>query len=313
VLSVQADEPDVYHQAAAAGTAIFDWPWQFTMQWLQSADVFFDIGANIGTVAIPAAMRCRKVCGFELLGDNVEHLRSAARANELKNIRIIHAAVSDVVGMTGTAGRSAWGVVDANNTRDIPQITVDDFVAAQTDSIPNLVKIDVEGSERRVLLGMQNLMATQRPDIVMEANALTCGSNGYSYHQLLNTLESGGYSIYRLFKRRLIPYHGQDTQELIVCDYFATMRTVHEIRERSFNVNSIQEDELAANLRTEAERSPIQRDYTVAVWDELPPSIQQKSALATMVASRRRQGRDDVLRSLLVGARRAQHLRSIAQ
>jgi FkbM family methyltransferase len=312
LLSVQVDDPDVYHQAAGAGTTVFDWPWQFTMQWLQSTDIFYDIGANIGTVAIPASMRSKKVYAFELLRENVDHLRAAALANKLDNIHIMHAAVSDSVGMTGATGSSAWAAVDASRTRDIVQITVDDFIGVSTDTIPNLVKIDVEGIEKNVLLGMQDLMATKKPDIVIESNAYTCGSNGYSYHELLGIMRSRGYSIYRLFNGRLVPRDSNDLQEVIVCDYFATTKSTPEIRARSFDIGFMDEDELAANLKNEAERSPIQRDYTVAIWDELPPSVQQKSGLTPMVESRRREGQDVVLDTLAVGASRAPPLGSVA-
>src|SRR5205807_10004767 len=58
---------------------------------------------------------------------------------------------------------------------------------------------------------------------LIEANAFTCGNNGYSYRELLVVLQAAGYAIYRLINGRLAPV-GADfpVQEIVLADYLAT-------------------------------------------------------------------------------------------
>ena len=63
-LSVDQDSADSWH-AAVSANALNGPNWEFLMAFLKPGDVFFDLGANIGTMSIPAAVAGARVTAFE--------------------------------------------------------------------------------------------------------------------------------------------------------------------------------------------------------------------------------------------------------
>ncbi|MEI6880115.1 MAG: FkbM family methyltransferase [Bacteroidota bacterium] len=72
------------------------------------------------------------------------------------------------------------------------QITLDHFVTTENLSNINLIKIDVDGSEMQVLMGMQQALAQFNPMVIIETSNFAVitwmSQQGYSYYQI-NGLE----------------------------------------------------------------------------------------------------------------------------
>ena len=64
------------------------------------------------------------------------------------------------------------GLTETMRTIDVPATTLDDFYASRKDEIAgrplSFVKIDVEGAEADVLAGAENLIRTERPNLIIE-------------------------------------------------------------------------------------------------------------------------------------------------
>ena len=129
------------------------------------ADIFFDIGANIGfyTVILVKSGVINKVVAFEPDARNVECLKTNASLNGLSDqIEVHQLAVSSQSGnvnfQPGPKNSTGQSKItdDAVDTIDIPATTLDDFLTLAGRNIG--VKIDVEGHELDVLKGMRRAL-----------------------------------------------------------------------------------------------------------------------------------------------------------
>jgi FkbM family methyltransferase len=149
--------------------------------------VVYDIGANVGTMALGAAQlvgNLGMVIAFDGDPENIERLREHSTRNGLEDrLRVVHAAVwsrtgTDGIGFRRGAPSRSQGGVEADGNRpvlgsgeviNVPAVTLDDFVAAG-EPPPQLLKIDVEGGEYEVLRGANTLFARERPLLIAEVH-----------------------------------------------------------------------------------------------------------------------------------------------
>lgn len=142
---------------------------------LPADSVFLDVGANIGATALPMAVQrpdCR-VIAFEAVPSNADCLRGNLRANDIANVKVVEAAVSDTPGTIVMTDHGPWSYAathDAQelNTVQCRSIVLDDYA----DPAVRFIKIDVEGYEPNVLAGASRLLQA-RPLVAMEFNAWT--------------------------------------------------------------------------------------------------------------------------------------------
>jgi FkbM family methyltransferase len=124
---------------------------------LNPGDVAFDIGANVGiyTLLFGAAVGpTGHVVAFEPWPRNLLYLRQHLALNDVANASVLGAAVCRKTGRVMLAGGEHPATVRVLSDGDIEvdSIRLDDFVEA-TKIEPDLIKIDVEGSEVDVLNG----------------------------------------------------------------------------------------------------------------------------------------------------------------
>jgi FkbM family methyltransferase len=142
-----------------------------------------DVGANVGifTISLAEAVGSSgRVMAFEPLPANVKRLQANVDLNKLGNVNIYVLALGDSEGeitlhlSDDPAFPSTTEVVQNRGTDEVLAVPV-----ARLDRIwkeagfPAVaaVKIDVEGGELAVLKGSEELLATCRPVLLMEANA----------------------------------------------------------------------------------------------------------------------------------------------
>lgn len=155
---------------------------------LRPGDMVLDIGANIGVITIPCAHLVGphgRVFAFEPDHINCKALRRNLELNELSNVQLVEKAVSSSEGVavltlsaTNPGGHSLLPVPSdsplypdrsEHATVEVPTVTVDAFLAAQSPGPVAFAKIDVEGWEVAVLEGMRDcLRANAGIRVVME-------------------------------------------------------------------------------------------------------------------------------------------------
>jgi FkbM family methyltransferase len=160
------------------------------------AAVLFDIGADAGYFSRVAAAYKGNVRAhaFEMRPEKVSQMREIVSSDAFGDrIAIHHAAVSNVERPPSPVWfarslvfeqppareeyREAWWrklkfLLRGDKTRglshaEMPVMTIDGF-AAHTKSWPDIIKIDVEGYEGRVLEGGSKTFATRRPFVLLE-------------------------------------------------------------------------------------------------------------------------------------------------
>ena len=148
---------------------------------LRPGHTFIDVGANIGYFTLLAAALVGepgRVIAFEPNPQNCELLRRSIAANAFGNITLHQNAVAeteaeflfDTVGYSSNGrllpGREAGQPPGRAGQYPVQAVTLDHALSdlAQID----VIKIDAEGSEPRVLAGMATILARHRPIILTE-------------------------------------------------------------------------------------------------------------------------------------------------
>lgn len=158
-----------------------------------------DIGANIGATAIALARAVGptgQVICFEPMPSNLEHLRQNIECNGLSQVRIEPIALSSSVGEISMhmADRAGQAHVAEDGTTRVPKTTFDTWLAQNPGLDISVCKIDVEGHELDVFIGMRKALQTRRlPALVFE-------HHGGSDAPLFSVLTGYGYKISQLRK-----------------------------------------------------------------------------------------------------------------
>lgn len=127
--------------------------------------VLWDIGANIGSWTATLGQRARHVVAVEPAPANVSLLRQTCQTNAV-DVTVCPVALAETTGVArfepdardeGGAGR---GHLDESGSLCLPTRRGDDL--RETVPAPDLVKIDVEGAEARVLAGLGDVLGDVR-------------------------------------------------------------------------------------------------------------------------------------------------------
>jgi FkbM family methyltransferase len=142
---------------------------------LNPGDVVFDIGANVGiyTLLFSAAVGpTGRVVAFEPWPPSLHYLRQHLSLNKVANASVVGSAVGRESGRVMlTAGEhSATVAVSSDGDIEVDAIRLDDFVEATTIE-PDLIKIDVEGSEIAVLNGALATLRNTAPLLLIATHS----------------------------------------------------------------------------------------------------------------------------------------------
>lgn len=150
-------------------------------EYVRVGDVVYDIGANIGYVSLSLAKRVGasgKIIAFEPVPQSIACLRRNLQINGLTNVQVLEIAASDRLGkatMRVTENSSTasliWHRNDPSATEfEIDTISIDELVESGRLTSPSFAKIDVEGAEDKVLLGMRRTLAVAKPVLFVECS-----------------------------------------------------------------------------------------------------------------------------------------------
>jgi FkbM family methyltransferase len=181
---------------------------ELVRRYLRGGGDFVDVGAHIGMYTVAAALVLRgkgRVLAFEPNPAARLQLEANLDLNACENVVVSKRAVADSVGEAllhvprttdpSFSSLEAGRLAEGEHVR-VETTTLDREVEAVR-LRPAVVKIDVEGSELRVLTGMEQTLAA-RPVLLVEVST----ESGAELEALLGPL---GYRAFRVTHRRLRP------------------------------------------------------------------------------------------------------------
>jgi FkbM family methyltransferase len=149
---------------------------------------FFDVGANVGQHSLWMSSRARGVFAFEPSAAAVAQMTANLARNNITNVTVFPFALGDQsataqlgTGMDHNAGsRSLLWTLDKAASETV-EVRVGDEVFATHDLPPmDLLKMDVEGFERKVLTGLAQRLNRDRPVIMMELIGPADNKSGFA-------------------------------------------------------------------------------------------------------------------------------------
>lgn len=153
------------------------------------------------------------VIAFEPVPENIDCIKSHISENNLGNIELENFVVSDLNGLinfTIEKNNANSHIADieishmSTNVKKIlnlQQVTLDSYMS-EMDIHPNVIKIDVEGAEVKVLRGALNTLKIDKPLIIVSIHSKEC------YEGCMQIFNSLNYKVINLegFEHELCCY-----------------------------------------------------------------------------------------------------------
>lgn len=178
----------------------------------KSSAFIFDIGAYTGLYSLSAASQNRKckIFAFEALDTIYSRTLINKAANNLANINIYHAAVSDNEGTVDFniyAGddvlSSGSSICDKQHgrsvfhTKSVRAVKLDQLMDELNLSRVDLIKIDAEGAEHLIFKGAESTLGKHTPDILCEF------LEGAETKELEKMLSDMGYRFFSIDEKKM--------------------------------------------------------------------------------------------------------------
>jgi len=163
-----------------------------------------DVGANVGCHTLRLAKLVGekgRVIAFEPTSWAFLKLKRNVELNSFNNIILEKLALSDVNRKDTVSFPSSWtldkgGLPDYIAAEQVDLITLDDYVNTNKMGKIDLIKIDVDGYEYKVIRGGYNSIKRFKPAIIIELGRLTLRKYGDNLEDLVDLLVSLDYSFY---------------------------------------------------------------------------------------------------------------------
>ncbi len=163
---------------------------------LRDGDVFYDVGSNAGVFALDMAKSISnlRVFAFEPQPSLANHIRRSIEANKFDQVKLLEVLLGKEEGESSLFLTShsihASVIPREEHFRELrlPLRTLDGLVAAGEVAPPDVIKIDVEGSELKVFEGAETILRSGQPSIVFEADD-NMSRMGYAADDLFRLLE----------------------------------------------------------------------------------------------------------------------------
>ena len=176
---------------------------------LPAGGTFVDVGANIGYFTLLGASRvgpAGRVVALEPHPHVARVLRQNVEMNGLSHVRVVQAAAADARGTAVLAGFAEdggnWGVSSLAHAAaagapafDVRCAPLDEVLDEAGVATADLVKMDVEGAEHRVLRGMRGgLRARRYGRVLVEMHPWEYGDFAAELGEMAEEMRGAGYT-----------------------------------------------------------------------------------------------------------------------
>ncbi|MBX3241466.1 MAG: FkbM family methyltransferase [Chitinophagaceae bacterium] len=169
--------------------------------------VFVDVGANIGYHTLVSAARASygHVYAFEPVKNMFERTNRNIALNRLDNVTTYHLALGNTSGKekiyvsandnTGMSGLAKAGNF-SGQIEEVSITTLDEWIQENRIEKIDILKIDVEGFDYKVLSGFEKNIERFKPIVIIEVIAAQLFRFGSTPADIYNFLESRGYKAF---------------------------------------------------------------------------------------------------------------------
>lgn len=157
----------------------------------------FDVGANAGFYTLAFARLVGpqgRVWAFEPLAGKADYLLRHIRINRLANAGVIQAAVGERQGIVSlhVEEDGSMGSIATAGSYKVPVVSLDELTADGTVPVPDVIKMDIEGSESAALKGALSMLNEKRPLVLLALHGET------QRRECERILRASNYRIYYL-------------------------------------------------------------------------------------------------------------------
>jgi FkbM family methyltransferase len=177
------------------------------IHYLNKVDIFIDIGANVGYFSCIARFMNKKVIAVEPLWHNLQYIYNNIHINNWSDVEVYPIGLSDKPGLAvlygvGTAASfiKNWAGTSTKK-RMVPLSTLDILLAKRFSGRKLVIKIDVEGTEYRVLKGATETMnMLPAPIWIVEIGLTEHFPDGHNadFIKVFEKFWSNGYEAYNI-------------------------------------------------------------------------------------------------------------------
>jgi FkbM family methyltransferase len=196
---------------------------------MEPGQTALDVGSNVGEVLLNFARRVGEqgqVFGFEINPQTYRRCMRNIAMNTFPNVKLLDIGLGDEEGEVFLAkanARNSGGdrIVSAEGGEGTPVrvSTLDQFVRQHGLRRIDLIKIDVEGFEMKVLRGAEATVMKDRPRLFVELDERNLRLQGNSGRELVEWLEQFGYGVTHAAENR--PVRPTDSFEGVHFDIIA--------------------------------------------------------------------------------------------
>ena len=186
---------------------------EIVKKYVHEGDIVIDIGAHVGYYTLLMAQLVGengKVYSFEPDPVNFQLLKKSVEINGFENVVLIQKAVSNItdkvklfLGDNDSAINRIYDAKlgDAKESIDAESVTIDEYFKENNELI-NFIKIDSEGSEVKIINGMEQFLSRNQELVMMtEFFPFLIKKSGDEPNQYLKSLEKFGFSLYNILDK----------------------------------------------------------------------------------------------------------------
>jgi FkbM family methyltransferase len=162
-----------------------------------------DIGANVGCHTLRFAKIVGpkgKVIAFEPMPWARNKLKRNLELNNFSNVEVEKIGLSNTISIKKASFRNSWSLSSKKNTNNIDVeiqfTTVDLYIKQKSITKIDLIKLDIDGYEFKVLQGALKSLKLMKPIIIIELGVYTLKNVGDNIDDLVQFVSSLGYGFY---------------------------------------------------------------------------------------------------------------------
>jgi len=170
---------------------------------VRPGDTILDVGANIGLFTLEGSLAvgpAGRVIAIEAMPAHATSVIDSVRRNGMSNVEVIPVAVGDQRG-EGTLtlpsnmnyGMFTLGKVVGEVSFKVSVQRIDDILAERGVNSVDFIKMDIEGSELKALIGAEQTLRKHHPTILIELYEEHLNNCGTSSHEVKSFLTKLGY------------------------------------------------------------------------------------------------------------------------